>query len=112
MAIKDIVKGICNITRCKYDVYTKEKTDELLETKANADTTTVTTAGENLDDYTKTGVYYFSSNHTPVNVPSGVNGWLVVYGNGYPSLEIERKSIKNAYRVHTKHTVRYFYERR
>ena len=83
MAVKDIVKGICNITRCKYDVYTKEKTDELLETKANADTTTVTTAGENLDDYTKTGVYYFSSNHTPVNVPSGVNGWLVVYGNGY-----------------------------
>jgi hypothetical protein len=31
MAIKDIVKGICNITRCKYDVYTKERTDELLE---------------------------------------------------------------------------------
>ena len=33
MAIKDIVKGICNITRCKYDVYTKERTDELLKTK-------------------------------------------------------------------------------
>lgn len=30
MAIKDIVKGICNITRCKYDVYTKEKIDEML----------------------------------------------------------------------------------
>lgn len=30
MAIKDIVKGICNVTRCKYDVYTKEKVDELL----------------------------------------------------------------------------------
>lgn len=29
MAIKDIVKGICNITRCKYDVYTKEKIDEM-----------------------------------------------------------------------------------
>ena len=28
MAVKDIVKGICNITRCKYDVYTKERTDE------------------------------------------------------------------------------------
>lgn len=35
MAIKEIVKGICNITRCKYDVYTKEKTDELLNNKAN-----------------------------------------------------------------------------
>lgn len=35
MALKDIVKGICSTTRCKYDVYTKEKTDELLETKAN-----------------------------------------------------------------------------
>lgn len=29
MAIKEIVKGICNITRCKYDVYTKEKIDEM-----------------------------------------------------------------------------------
>lgn len=36
MAIKDIVKGICEITRCKYDVYTKEKTDELLENKADS----------------------------------------------------------------------------
>lgn len=37
MAIKDIVKGICNVTRCKYDVYTKERTDELLEAKANSE---------------------------------------------------------------------------
>lgn len=35
MALKDIVKGICDITRCKYDVYTKEKVDELLSEKAN-----------------------------------------------------------------------------
>lgn len=36
MALKDIVKGICSITRCKYDVYTKEKTDELLEEVNNS----------------------------------------------------------------------------
>lgn len=35
MAIKDIVKGICNITRCKYDVYTKERSDELFFVKEN-----------------------------------------------------------------------------
>jgi hypothetical protein len=36
MALKEIVKGICDVTRCKYDVYTKEKMDELLEEKANS----------------------------------------------------------------------------
>ena len=35
MALKDIVKGICETTRCKYDVYTKEKSDELLAEKQN-----------------------------------------------------------------------------
>ena len=35
MAIKDIVKGICNVTRCKYDVYTKERTDELFKVKGD-----------------------------------------------------------------------------
>lgn len=50
MAIKDIVKGICNITRCKYDVYTKEKTDELLE-EVN---TTLGAKANSSDVYTKT----------------------------------------------------------
>jgi hypothetical protein len=35
MALKNIVKGICGTSRCKYDVYTKERTDELLEEKTN-----------------------------------------------------------------------------
>lgn len=35
MAIKDIVKGICAITRCKYDVYTKERSDELFKIKGD-----------------------------------------------------------------------------
>lgn len=30
MALMDIVKGICATSRCKYDVYTKEKMDEIL----------------------------------------------------------------------------------
>lgn len=52
MAIKEIVKGICNITRCKYDVYTKEKTDEIVE-EINA--TSETKANKN-DVYTKTEI--------------------------------------------------------
>ena len=48
MAIKDIVKGICNITRCKYDVYTKERTDELLDVKANSNNVYTKTETNNL----------------------------------------------------------------
>lgn len=32
----------------------------------------------NLNDYTTTGVYYFSAGGTITNVPAGVNGWLIV----------------------------------
>lgn len=39
MPIKDIVKGICETTRCKYDVYTKEYMDNLLDLKADKDQT-------------------------------------------------------------------------
>lgn len=31
MAVKDIVKGICETSKCNYDVYTSEKVDELLD---------------------------------------------------------------------------------
>ena len=49
MAVKDIVKGICNLTRCKYDVYTKERTDELL----NEVNTTLGTKANSSDVYVK-----------------------------------------------------------
>lgn len=40
----------------------------------------VMTAGTDLNDYVYTGIYYFDSNHTPLNVPTGnTNGWLVVF---------------------------------
>lgn len=39
----------------------------------------VKTKSTDLNDYLQTGVWYFNSNFTPANVPSGsVNGWLVV----------------------------------
>lgn len=83
MAIKDIVKGICNITRCKYDVYTKERTDELLGTKANVKATNITTEGTDLNDYTTAGTYFFKNgNIAPANIPEGINGWLVVLHDG------------------------------
>lgn len=38
----------------------------------------VTTTGTDLDEYMDAGVYYFGASYTPVNIPAGVNGWLVV----------------------------------
>ena len=42
----------------------------------------VATAGEDLDDYINEGIYYFDAGYTPTNIPTGVNGWLVVFANG------------------------------
>lgn len=41
-------------------------------------TKVVNTTNTNLNDYTETGTYYFSSSYTPTNIPVGVNGWLHV----------------------------------
>ena len=47
------------------------------------DTISVTTKGTDLDDYTTPGIYYFSSaTYAPVNIPVGVNGWLIVINEG------------------------------
>lgn len=40
--------------------------------------TKVTTANTNLNDYKNPGVYFFTSQYTPIGIPVGVNGWLVV----------------------------------
>lgn len=63
---------------------TAEDLNEIKEVvNANASTTIVTTANTNLNDYIENGVYYFHPNYTPVNIPTGTNGWLVVMrGNG------------------------------
>lgn len=34
--------------------------------------------GTNLNDYINPGIYYFSADYTPTNIPVGVNGWLDV----------------------------------
>lgn len=37
------------------------------------------TTGSDLNNYKQSGVWYFNSSHTPINLPAGcVNGWLVV----------------------------------
>ena len=38
----------------------------------------VTAAGGNLNNYTTAGLYYFSADYTPSNIPAGVNGLLEV----------------------------------
>lgn len=44
--------------------------------------TVVTTADTNLNDYIEDGIYYFSIEYTPINIPLGVNGWLEVKTSG------------------------------
>ncbi len=39
MASKNLVKGYCKESKCEYDVYTKEKTDELLGDEYNSNST-------------------------------------------------------------------------
>lgn len=38
----------------------------------------VTTAKTNLDNYKTPGAWFFTSGYTPINIPSGTNGWLIV----------------------------------
>lgn len=55
MAVKDIVKGHCGDSKCTYDVYTKEKVDELLN-KYEVLTGTITSGMNNIaypEGYTK-----------------------------------------------------------
>lgn len=49
----------------------------IIDTKSFS-TQIVTTANTNLNDYTTAGIYFFASSYTPVNIPNGKNGWLVV----------------------------------
>lgn len=41
----------------------------------------VPVSGANLNSFRKAGTYYFSSSHTPTNIPTGVNGVLQVITN-------------------------------
>lgn len=43
--------------------------------------TVVTTANTNLNDYTQNGWYFFGTDVTPVNIPTGSDGWLYVVSN-------------------------------
>ena len=37
----------------------------------------------NLNNITETGIYFFSRIYTPINTPTGANGWLLVMKGGY-----------------------------
>lgn len=39
----------------------------------------VVESATDLNDYLTSGIYFFSQTRTPINIPEGVNGWLVVY---------------------------------
>ena len=71
MIIRDILNAIkeLNIKINNLQTQINNKIDK---------TISVTTANTNLNDYTETGIYYFSGAYKPINIPSGTNGWLLV----------------------------------
>lgn len=50
--------------------------------KNAGNTQIVKTANTNLDDYKTNGKYFFSGSYTPINIPYGSNGILIVINNG------------------------------
>ena len=59
----------------------KNTADNAQTTANNAmpKTIMVTETGTDLNDYKEEGIYCFpNSNYTPINIPVGVNGWLIV----------------------------------
>ena len=40
----------------------------------------------NLNNITETGIYFFSRIYTPINTPTGANGWLLVMKGGYSDI--------------------------
>ena len=52
--------------------------DEKVDVEKSIIVNQVTTANTDLDDYIKTGMYYFSGTYTPEHIPAGSNGWLKV----------------------------------
>lgn len=73
MASKDLVKGYCKESKCEYDIYTKEKTDELLNTKANSSDVYTKSEANNLLD-TKINTGNFSVLTGSITVPAGSDG--------------------------------------
>ena len=47
----------------------------------------VSETGTDLNNYKSDGVYYFSSTVTPMNIPTGVNGWLQVFSSNQNSVK-------------------------
>ncbi len=59
----------------------KELESEIENLKSKTLTQMVKTADTDLNDYIEDGTYYFSTSYTPLNIPSGSNGWLQVFSS-------------------------------
>lgn len=70
----DITDGVFPVARGGTGATTAEEARSNIG--AAADFVTIGASGENLDNYTTAGWYYFRS--SPTNIPSGSNGWLHV----------------------------------
>ena len=97
MATKELVKGQCGISKCVYDVYTKEKTDELLNEKSNAtDVYTKTEADALLNNKANASDVFVKGNYATLtgsvsltaNTTANIQGNLLTYTSkeiAYPS---------------------------
>lgn len=54
--------------------------------------TEVTETNKACTDFYETGIYYFSSNYTPTDIPIGVNGWLISFN--YTSATTNKMEVK------------------
>ncbi len=84
MALKEIVKGICSITRCKYDVYTKDKTDEMVSDLIKTDLSLRSDIDTNASDIrsVESRITTITSTGT-VNETSGICGIDFNYPDGF-----------------------------
>lgn len=86
MALKEIVKGICDVTRCKYDVYTTEKIDELLEEKQSSiEVDTIPT--ENSSNPVESGGVFTALKEIKDSF-SVISGEITVEGNSNASVSV------------------------
>ena len=71
--IYDFLDGLVELINTDIDNLNNQKVNKVIN---------ITSTGTNLNDYKTEGIYYFSPNYTPTNIPIGVNGWLkVIPGN-------------------------------
>ena len=78
---KSRVSAKVDIGQAIFFVSTNKKECYINGKRVLHDTIMVNEVGTDLNDYKTTGLYFFGTDYTPLNIPAGVNGWLEVIGS-------------------------------